>query len=201
MAVAGCLFGEVGGGVFFLGADLLLGFDLEEAVEGAAVAAVGGEPEAAREGFAVVGEGQRDGGEGGVAMGAVGVVLGFVAEPDLHIGGAVAALVEAGEGAELGVHADRVSVRDGVADEVGFGLRLGFSFCVRGGRGAAERAHGAGEFGLERLHEDGVGPGDGGRGSGAGCSRVGGDRECEQGERENERPGETARDQGGGPPV
>ncbi len=39
--------GEVGGGIFFFGTDLLLGFDFEVAVERAAVAAVGGEPEAA----------------------------------------------------------------------------------------------------------------------------------------------------------
>ena len=89
----GFVAGEVGGGVFFLGADLLLGLDLEVAVERFAVAAVGGEPEAARDGGAVVGEGQRDGGEGAVAMVAVGVVLGGRAEADLDIGDAAAALV------------------------------------------------------------------------------------------------------------
>ena len=46
----GWLGGEVGGGVFFLGADLLLGLDFEIAVEGAGVAAVGGEPEASARG-------------------------------------------------------------------------------------------------------------------------------------------------------
>ncbi len=46
----GLFAGEVGGGVFFLGADLLLGLDLQVAVERFAVAAVGGEPEAAGEG-------------------------------------------------------------------------------------------------------------------------------------------------------
>ncbi len=83
----GGLFGEVGGGVFFFGADLLLGLDLEEAVEGAAVAAVGGVPERVRERGGVVGERQRNGGEGGVAM--VPWVLSWasVAEADLDVGG------------------------------------------------------------------------------------------------------------------
>ena len=49
---------EVGGGVLFLGADLLVGLDLEVAVDGSAVAAVGGVPEAAGDGGAVVGEGE-----------------------------------------------------------------------------------------------------------------------------------------------
>ncbi len=87
--------GEVGRAVFFLGADLLLGLDLQVAVEGLAVAAVGGEPEAAGEGVAVVGEGERDGGEGAVAMVAVGVVFGGGAEADLNVGDAAAALVGA----------------------------------------------------------------------------------------------------------
>ncbi len=165
--VRGRFFGEVVGGVLFPGADLLLGFDLEEAIEGAAVATVGGVPEAVGESFAIVGEGQRDGGEGGVAMVAVGVVLLLVAEPDLDVGGAAAALVEAGEGAELGVHADLVGVRNRVADEVGSGLRLGLAGGVRGRRGGAERAHGAGELCFERLHEDGVGF------CGSGCGRAG----------------------------
>ena len=43
--VGGLLGGEVGGDVFLLGADLLLGFDFEEGIEGASVASVGGEPE------------------------------------------------------------------------------------------------------------------------------------------------------------
>ena len=84
---------EVGGGIFFFGANLLLGLDLQVAVERFGVAAVGGEPEAAREGVAVVGEGERDGREGAVAMVAVGVVFGGGAEADLHVGHAAAALV------------------------------------------------------------------------------------------------------------
>ena len=84
-AVCGCLGAEVGGGVFFLGADLLLGLDLEVAVERAAVAAVGGVPERARDGVAVVGEGERHGGERAVAVVAVGVVLGGAAEADLDV--------------------------------------------------------------------------------------------------------------------
>ncbi len=86
----GGLGAEVAGDVFFLGADLLLGLDFEVAVEGSAVAAVGGVPEAAGEGGAVVGDGERDGGEGGVAVVAVGVVLGGRADADLDVSHAAA---------------------------------------------------------------------------------------------------------------
>ena len=47
---------EVGRGVFLFGAHLLLGLDLEVAVERAGIAAIGGVPERARDGVAVVGQ-------------------------------------------------------------------------------------------------------------------------------------------------
>ena len=152
----GGLDGEVSRGVFLPGADLLVGLDLEVAVEGAGVAAVGGVPEGPGEGFAVVGEGEGDGGEGGVAVVAVGVVFGGGADPDLDVGHAAAALVRGGEGAEAGGHGDGGRVRDGVADEVG-ARRLGGLGRSRGLGGAAEGGHGAGEFGLHGVDQDGVG--------------------------------------------
>lgn len=142
-AVAG-FDGEVAGGVFFFGSDLLLGFDFEEAVEGFGVAAIGGEPEAAGEGGAVVGEGEGDGGECGVAVVAVGVVLVGAAEADLDVGDATAAFAGGGDGSVLGADVDAFCVGDGVADEVGPGLL--------GGVGA-EGAHGAVEFRVHGVDE------------------------------------------------
>ena len=84
-AVCGFSSAEVGRLVFFLGAHLLLGFDLQVAVKRARIAAVGGVPERARNGVAVVGEGKRHGGQRAVAVVAVGVVLGRGAQADLHV--------------------------------------------------------------------------------------------------------------------
>ena len=121
----GALDGEVGRGVLLLGANLLVGLDLEIGVESAGIAAVGGEPEGAGEGGAVVGEGEGDGGEGGVAVVAVGIVFGGGADADLDVGHAAAHLVGGGDGAEAGGDGDGVGVGDGVADEVRLrGLRL-----------------------------------------------------------------------------
>ena len=120
----GCrlLGGEVGGAVFFLGAHLLLGLHLQEAVERLGVAAIGGEPEAALDGVAVVGKGQRDGRQGAGAMVAVGVVLFGGADAELNVGGAAAALAGEGDGSELRGQVEVVGVGDGVAEEVGLGL-------------------------------------------------------------------------------
>ena len=141
---------EVAGDVFFLGADLLLGFDFEEAVECPAVTAVGGVPEAAGESGAVVGDGERDTGEGGVAVVAVGVVLGGGADADLDVGHAAAGFGGGSDGSVLGCDANAVGVRDGVADEVGLGLSGGVG-------GGAEGGHGAMALGVHGLEEDTVG--------------------------------------------
>ena len=114
---------------------------------------VGGEPEAAGDGVTVVGEGEGDGGEGGVAVVAVGIVLGRGAEADLDVGHATAGLVRGDDGAVLGVDADAVGIGDGVADEVGFRLRVG----------ATEGGHGAVKLGVHGLQQDIVRHGLGGR--------------------------------------
>ena len=99
------------------------------------------------EGVAIVCERERHGGEGAVAMIAVGVVFSLSAEADLYVGDAAAALVRDGDGAELRGHNDTVGVGDGVTEEVG--LRLLGSV----GGGVAERVHGAVKLGLHGVDE------------------------------------------------
>ncbi len=139
----GGLLAEVGGDVFFLGADLGLGFDAEQGVERLAVAAIGGEPELAGDGVAIVSERKADRGERAVAVVAVGIVLVGSAEAHLHVGDALMFGSGTGDGSELRGDGELCGVGYVVADEVGLWL-LG---------AAAERLHGARQLRLHGVHQ------------------------------------------------
>ena len=149
----GVLGGEVGGGVFLFGADLLLGLHLFERVESLAVAAVRGEPQAALDGGAVVGERQRDSGERAVAVRVMRVVERGRAEPYLDIGRARMRGVRGGDGAVLCGDGHVLCVIDGVAEVVGL-LRGGLRVI---GRRVTELRDGAVKFGVHDLEEDRIG--------------------------------------------
>ena len=159
----GRFLGEVRRGILFLGADLLLGLDLQITVKRTSIATIGGEPEAARDSFGIVVERKLHGGQGAVAMRAMGVVLVRCTQPNLHVRAAATALRIAGERAELRRHLHVFDIRNGIADEIRPGLRLCLGVRLRfrvglrrrWGRGA-KRVHRPVQFRLHHLQQDRV---------------------------------------------
>ena len=116
---------EVRRGVLLLGAHLLLGLYLQIAVQRARIAAIGGVPQRARDGVAVVVQRKGKRGQRAVAVVAVRVVFRRAAQPHLHIHRTHAALVGAGDRAVLRRNAHRRRIVHRIADEVGLGLLRG----------------------------------------------------------------------------
>ena len=148
--VTGLFAGEVGRGVFFLGADLLLGLHLLECIERVAIAAVGGIPERALNGHAVIRKRQREGGERAGAVRVMRVVERRRADTYLHIRCARMARARVCDGAVLRGDYDVLRIGHGVADEVGLLWSFLAGLCGR----IAELGERAVHLVFHRLHED-----------------------------------------------
>ena len=147
----GSLGAEVRRRIFFLRADLGLGFHTKVVIEGVAVSGIGSEPERAGKRLAVVAERKLHAVHGGAAVVAVRVIELGVAEADLDIGDAKVVAGVLDNATKLGPEVDNGGVADRVAEEVRRKELVG-GWLV--GAGTAQRSEGAMQLGGHDVQQN-----------------------------------------------
>ena len=141
---------EVGRAVLFLGAHLSFGLHAEVVVESCTIASVGGQPQRAGQGLAIIIQRQLQAVHGCSAMGSVGVVQLGIAESHLHIGHANVVDGTVDHRAVLGANRDLAGIADRIAQKVGRQLLVGLRLS---GRLSAKRGEGAMQFGGHGIEQ------------------------------------------------